>query len=160
MIGLLNTMMVLYVTSRQSQLISKISTKVFQIDPSWLIKSAEAAESGWICHSRSTFTLLVHQDVNLLVSMNNAWNQGLKTTYYLRSLGASQVEKSTVNASSLVLHTNVRPDLLKQHQLVSAEAVPSPVSIARAVAEAPVEVVAEVTQAPVVSTCKSVSCLK
>ncbi|MEK7511153.1 MAG: hypothetical protein AAB582_02875, partial [Patescibacteria group bacterium] len=28
-----------------------------------------------------------------------AWERGLKTTYYLRSLGASQVEKATVSAS-------------------------------------------------------------
>ena len=27
-----------------------------------------------------------------------AWNLGLKTTYYLRTLGASQVEKSTLDA--------------------------------------------------------------
>jgi len=28
-----------------------------------------------------------------------AWRQGLKTTYYLRSLAASQVEKSTVDTA-------------------------------------------------------------
>ena len=28
-----------------------------------------------------------------------AWEKGLKTTYYLRTLGASQVEKSTLDAS-------------------------------------------------------------
>jgi ribonucleoside-diphosphate reductase alpha chain len=27
-----------------------------------------------------------------------AWKLGLKTTYYLRTLGASQIEKSTLNA--------------------------------------------------------------
>ena len=30
-----------------------------------------------------------------------AWLRGLKTTYYLRSLGATSAEKSTVNAGSL-----------------------------------------------------------
>ena len=30
-----------------------------------------------------------------------AWLRGLKTTYYLRSLGASAAEKSTVRAGSL-----------------------------------------------------------
>ncbi|CAI2199057.1 4930_t:CDS:2, partial [Funneliformis geosporum] len=28
-----------------------------------------------------------------------AWEKGLKTTYYLRTLGASQIEKSTLDAS-------------------------------------------------------------
>jgi ribonucleoside-diphosphate reductase alpha chain len=28
-----------------------------------------------------------------------AWNMGLKTTYYLRTLAASQIEKSTLDAS-------------------------------------------------------------
>jgi len=28
-----------------------------------------------------------------------AWERGLKTTYYLRSLGATRIEKSTLNAS-------------------------------------------------------------
>ncbi len=30
---------------------------------------------------------------------SSAWKKGLKTTYYLRSLGASQVEKSTVDTA-------------------------------------------------------------
>ena len=28
-----------------------------------------------------------------------AWEKGMKTTYYLRTLGASQIEKSTLDAS-------------------------------------------------------------
>jgi ribonucleoside-diphosphate reductase alpha chain len=28
-----------------------------------------------------------------------AWQQGLKTTYYLRSLGATRIEKATVDAN-------------------------------------------------------------
>ena len=28
-----------------------------------------------------------------------AWKAGLKTTYYLRTLGASQIEKSTLDAN-------------------------------------------------------------
>ena len=31
-----------------------------------------------------------------------AWHAGLKTTYYLRSLAASNIEKSTVNAKKKV----------------------------------------------------------
>ena len=31
-----------------------------------------------------------------------AWRKGLKTTYYLRTLGASQVEKSTIQEHRLV----------------------------------------------------------
>jgi len=31
-----------------------------------------------------------------------AWHTGLKTTYYLRTLGASAIEKSTVSKSEVV----------------------------------------------------------
>jgi ribonucleoside-diphosphate reductase alpha chain len=33
----------------------------------------------------------------------HAWHAGLKTTYYLRTLGASAIEKSTVSAESVAM---------------------------------------------------------
>ncbi len=73
--------------------------EVFQIDPSWLIKSA-AHRGKWVDQSQSLNIYFAGSSGKELANIYEyAWNLGLKTTYYLRSLGASQVEKSTVNAS-------------------------------------------------------------
>ncbi len=73
--------------------------EVFQIDPSWLIKSA-AHRGKWVDQSQSLNIYFAGTSGRELAGIYEyAWSLGLKTTYYLRSLGASQVEKSTVNAS-------------------------------------------------------------
>lgn len=73
--------------------------EVFQIDPSWLLKSA-AARGKWVDQSQSLNIYFAGSSGRELAHIYEyAWSLGLKTTYYLRSLGASQVEKSTVNAS-------------------------------------------------------------
>ncbi len=73
--------------------------EVFQIDPSWLIKSA-AHRGKWVDQSQSLNIYFAGTSGKELASIYEyAWSMGLKTTYYLRTLGASQVEKSTVNTS-------------------------------------------------------------
>lgn len=72
--------------------------EVFQIDPSWLLRSA-AARGKWVDQSQSLNVYFAGTSGRELAGIYEyAWSLGLKTTYYLRSLGASQVEKSTVNA--------------------------------------------------------------
>jgi ribonucleoside-diphosphate reductase alpha chain len=59
-----------------------------------------------------------------------AWSLGLKTTYYLRSLGASQVEKSTVNASEFgSTHKRDAGADTKSSSAVVSDMSPSSVSI-------------------------------
>ena len=72
---------------------------IFELDQSWLIKAA-AIRGKWIDQSQS-LNLFVSQTSgkNLHALYMAAWNAGLKTTYYLRTLGASQIEKSTVDQS-------------------------------------------------------------
>jgi ribonucleoside-diphosphate reductase alpha chain len=72
---------------------------IFELDQSWLIKAA-AVRGKWIDQSQS-LNLFVSQPSgkNLHELYMTAWNAGLKTTYYLRTLGASQIEKSTVDQS-------------------------------------------------------------
>lgn len=73
--------------------------EVFQIDASWMIKIA-ANRGKWVDQSQSLNIYFTGTSGKELASIYDyAWSMGLKTTYYLRSLGASQVEKSTVNAS-------------------------------------------------------------
>ncbi len=71
--------------------------EVFEIDPRWIIKSA-AFRGKWIDQSQSInifFKGISGKEISDIYFY--AWELGLKTTYYLRTLSASQVEKSTVN---------------------------------------------------------------
>lgn len=68
----------------------------FDIDPTWLIECA-ARRQKWIDMGQSLNLYLAEPSGRKLDEMYmKAWKQGLKTTYYLRSLGASQIEKSTI----------------------------------------------------------------
>ena len=68
--------------------------EVFEIDTMWLLKSA-AVRSKWIDQSQSLniFTSSASGQI-LSDTYQAAWQMGLKTTYYLRSLSASQIEKN------------------------------------------------------------------
>ena len=76
-------------------LIDKYAT-AFGIDYSWFIRAA-ARRQKWIDQSQSVNLFLAKPDLKTLSHMYRAaWHQGLKTTYYLRTLGASNIEKATV----------------------------------------------------------------
>ncbi|MFT4034600.1 MAG: ribonucleoside-diphosphate reductase subunit alpha [Patulibacter sp.] len=68
----------------------------FQIDSKWLIDAA-ARRQKWIDQSQSLNLFLPTPDMKAMSHMyRHAWRAGLKTTYYLRTLGASSIEKATV----------------------------------------------------------------
>jgi ribonucleoside-diphosphate reductase alpha chain len=68
----------------------------FDIHPFWVIKHA-AYRGKWIDQSQSVniFTETV-SGKDLSDIYETAWMMGLKSTYYLRTLGASSIEKSSV----------------------------------------------------------------
>jgi ribonucleoside-diphosphate reductase alpha chain len=71
--------------------------EVFEIDPQWLIKAA-AYRGRWIDQSQSLNIFYSGTSGKVLSEIYQyAWNLGLKTTYYLRSMGASRIEKATIN---------------------------------------------------------------
>lgn len=71
--------------------------EVFDIHPRWLIDAA-AVRSKWIDQSQSINLFYQGSSGKDLSDMYMyAWTKGLKTTYYLRTLAASGVEKSTVD---------------------------------------------------------------
>lgn len=73
--------------------------EVFEIDPLCLVQHA-AARGRWIDQSQSLNIFVRGVSGKQLNDIYfRIWKTGLKTSYYLRSLGISQVEKSTVNAS-------------------------------------------------------------
>ncbi|HEX6024104.1 MAG TPA: ribonucleoside-diphosphate reductase subunit alpha [Solirubrobacter sp.] len=78
----------------------------FQIEPEWLIEAA-ARRQKWIDQSQSLNLFLAAPDLKALSHMyRRAWRAGLKTTYYLRTLGASTIEKATVAACSIEAKRN------------------------------------------------------
>jgi ribonucleoside-diphosphate reductase alpha chain len=68
----------------------------FDIDPKWIVEAA-ARRQKWIDQSQSVNLWIKTPDLKTLSHMyRHAWHAGLKTTYYLRSLGASNIEKATI----------------------------------------------------------------
>ncbi|MGA1050238.1 MAG: ribonucleoside-diphosphate reductase subunit alpha, partial [Minisyncoccia bacterium] len=71
--------------------------EVFEIDPKWLVKAA-AYRGKWMDQSQSLN--IFYRGVSgreIAEVYMYAWEMGVKTTYYLRTLAISQVEKSTVS---------------------------------------------------------------
>jgi len=72
--------------------------EAFDIDPEWLVHLT-AARGKWIDQSQSHNVFLQGTSGKKIHDVYIAgWKAGLKTFYYLRSLGASQIEKSTLDA--------------------------------------------------------------
>lgn len=69
----------------------------FDVAPQWLIDCASRRQK-WIDMGQSLNLYIAKPNGKLLDEMYRyAWKKGLKTTYYLRSMGATGVEKSTIN---------------------------------------------------------------
>ena len=72
----------------------------FEIDSRWLIEAASRRQK-WIDQAQSLNLYIARPSGRALEAIyRTAWMRGLKTTYYLRSLGATNVEKSTLNEES------------------------------------------------------------
>lgn len=81
--------------------IKKRFATVFEIDPKWLIEAASRRQK-WIDQAQSLNLYMAKPSGKKLDMLYRlAWILGLKTTYYLRSLGATHTEKSTVTDGSL-----------------------------------------------------------
>ncbi|WP_439373437.1 ribonucleoside-diphosphate reductase subunit alpha [Bradyrhizobium sp. DASA03120] len=71
----------------------------FEVDSSWLIEAA-ARRQKWIDQSQSLNLYIANPSGKKLDALYRlAWRRGLKTTYYLRSHGATHVEKSTLKGT-------------------------------------------------------------
>src|SRR3989338_9134371 len=137
--------------------------ETFEIDMRWLIRAA-AYRGKWIDQSQSLNIFFRGASGKELSEVYfYAWNLGLKTTYYLRTLAATQVEKSTVSTAEFG-STHKRGKEESHHDLsvgaVSgfvSEVSSAPVSalsvqtMAATVASAPFNAVPAVTQGAVAS---------
>ena len=81
--------------------IRRLYATAFEIDPQWLIEAASRRQK-WIDQAQSLNIYIAGVSGKKLdETYKLAWLRGLKTTYYLRSLGATSAEKSTVEAGTL-----------------------------------------------------------
>jgi len=72
----------------------------FELDPLWLLEIT-AARGKWIDQSQSYNIFMKGVSGKLLHDIYvRAWHLGLKTTYYFKTLSASQIEKSTLDAKT------------------------------------------------------------
>jgi ribonucleoside-diphosphate reductase alpha chain len=79
----------------------RLYATAFEVDPAWLVEAA-ARRQKWIDQSQSLNLYIANASGKKLdETYKLAWLRGLKTTYYLRSLGATHAEKSTVKAGQL-----------------------------------------------------------
>ena len=61
------------------------------------VLAAASRRQKWIDQSQSVNLFLAEPDLKVLSHMYRAaWHYGLKTTYYLRTMGASNIEKATI----------------------------------------------------------------
>ncbi len=73
----------------------------FEVEPVWLIE-AGARRQKWIDQAQSLNIYMAGASGRKLdETYKLAWTRGLKTTYYLRTISATQIEKSTVSRGQL-----------------------------------------------------------
>lgn len=73
----------------------------FEVEPVWLVEAASRRQK-WIDQAQSLNIYMAGASGKKLdETYKLAWQRGLKTTYYLRTMGATHAEKSTVKAGSL-----------------------------------------------------------
>ncbi|MDX8430398.1 MAG: ribonucleoside-diphosphate reductase subunit alpha [Candidatus Algichlamydia australiensis] len=77
--------------------VKQLFATCFEIDPEWIIECGSRRQK-WIDMGQSLNLFMGEPSGKKLHQMYMlAWKRGLKTTYYLRTLGATQVEKSTTD---------------------------------------------------------------
>jgi ribonucleoside-diphosphate reductase alpha chain len=77
--------------------VKKVYLTAFEIDPEWLIECASRRQK-WIDMGQSLNLYIAEPSGKKLHQMYIlSWVRGLKTNYYLRSVAATQIEKSTTD---------------------------------------------------------------
>src|SRR3546814_5384725 len=79
----------------------KLYATAFEVDPTWVVECA-ARRSKWIDQAQSLNIFMAGVSGKKLDDIYKlAWVRGLKTTYYLRSMGATSAEKYTGRGGEL-----------------------------------------------------------
>jgi ribonucleoside-diphosphate reductase alpha chain len=104
---------------RVPQEIKALYATAFEVETTWLVEAA-ARRQKWIDQAQSLNIYMAGASGKKLDDTYKlAWLRGLKTTYYLRTSSATQVEKSTVQAGS---HNAVSSSGSPTHGMSAVEA--------------------------------------
>ncbi|QSG85293.1 ribonucleoside-diphosphate reductase subunit alpha [Acinetobacter indicus] len=129
--------------SRIPEELKAIFATAFEVEPRWIVDAASRRQK-WIDQAQSLNLYISGANGKKLdITYKMAWLRGLKTTYYLRALGATSAEKSTINTGAL---NAVKP------ATVAAPVVAAPV-VEEKKPEAPVEEEGFTQAAPVPQAC-------
>ncbi|MFV5192728.1 ribonucleoside-diphosphate reductase subunit alpha [Acinetobacter courvalinii] len=122
-----------------------IFATAFEVDTRWIVDAASRRQK-WIDQAQSLNLYIAGANGKKLdITYKMAWLRGLKTTYYLRALGATSAEKSTINTGAL---NAVKPASVEAPVVAAA-----PAAVAEKKPEAPVEEDGFTTAAPVPMAC-------
>ena len=81
--------------------LKQLYATAFEVEPVWLVEAA-ARRQKWIDQAQSLNIYMAGASGKKLDDTYKlAWQRGLKTTYYLRTIGATHAEKSTVRSGQL-----------------------------------------------------------
>ncbi|HEX5487323.1 MAG TPA: ribonucleoside-diphosphate reductase subunit alpha [Limnobacter sp.] len=81
--------------------LKRLYATAFEMDPRWLVEAA-ARRQKWIDQAQSLNIYMAGVSGKRLDDTYKlAWTRGLKTTYYLRTIGATHAEKSTLKGGEL-----------------------------------------------------------
>jgi ribonucleoside-diphosphate reductase alpha chain len=81
--------------------IKQLYATAFEVEAQWLVEAA-ARRQKWIDQAQSLNIYMAGASGRKLDEIYKlAWLRGLKTTYYLRTMGATHAEKSTVKSGVL-----------------------------------------------------------
>ena len=81
--------------------LKRLYATAFEVEPVWLVEAA-ARRQKWIDQAQSLNIYMAGASGKKLdETYKLAWLRGLKTTYYLRTMGATHAERSTVDTGSL-----------------------------------------------------------
>lgn len=104
--------------------IKNVYRTAFEIDPRWLIEAASRRQK-WLDQAQSLNLYMAEPSGQKMDNLYKlAWVRGLKTTYYLRSMGATHVEKSTMEN-----HQEGKLNAVQQSDSAPASAAPSACSL-------------------------------
>jgi ribonucleoside-diphosphate reductase alpha chain len=116
--------------SRIPEDLKALYASAFEIDARWLVEAGSRRQK-WIDQAQSLNLYMSEPSGKKLDNLYKlAWVRGLKTTYYLRSMGATHVEKSTMDDTSRANQLSaVGGSYLAQPALDSGSAAPKACSI-------------------------------
>ena len=108
--------------------IKKLFSTAFEVEPRYIVESASRRQK-WIDQAQSLNLYIGNADGKKLdITYRMAWLSGLKTTYYLRSIAATQTEKSTVQQGKLNA-VSAETDNSSSQELGEPAAVPDACSL-------------------------------